>query len=335
MSVQYALTIDGNYLLSKNVFALHSSNSLYDLPSYLAYNFKKLAELKGFYKIFFVSDSRKKSWRCGVYPDYKGTRKKDPAIDWEYAHIVYKEFKDILQSENKAIVLEEDCIEGDDWISEITKKLNKNNIGNLIMSADQDLQQLVDLSFTNNYMNIQFDDKKGKEKVFIPEGYLRFLSENPSNEDSFDLFDLKGSTNNFDPLLLLHKYSVVEINNSRILFKKIIEGDKKSDNIPPIWTEPQVRKDGKTIIKGIGDKQGDNIFTMFSEKNTVKFDSHIPFKSDVIDILEKVKGFEFTAETRNFVKNNLIRNIKLIYLHEKFIPEDLKVKLFNKINEHF
>ena len=333
MKPKYALIIDGNYILNKNVFSLDRMKSLYGgLPLSLVANFKKYIDMQGFEKIFFVSDSRKPSWRKELLSEYKGKRHKSGDIDWNYVYDTYATFKQTLVDENKAIVLERDHIEGDDWIGVLIKKLNAKNIGALTISADHDLFQFIKYSNSNNYINLQVDDKNGNETLFAPEGYLRFLSKFDSvDECSNDLFNLE-LNESFDILTLTSKYDVVEVDNEKELFKKIIEGDKKSDNIPSIYSYPKVMKNGETRIMGIGDATGDKMYELFiNDGKQVNLNSHIPITPDVIDYYEKVKNKEFSDEEKKRVVNGLIRNIRMIYLHHKHIPDNLKEFIIIKL----
>ncbi len=336
MQAKYALILDGNYILNKNVFSLDRMKSLYGgLPISLVANFRKYTNMRGFEYNFFISDSKLPSWRKALYSDYKGKRHKSEDIDWKYVYDIYGTFKQTLVDEDKSIVLERDHIEGDDWIYAVVKKLNAMGIGAIIISADHDLFQLLKISYANNYMNMQIDDKSGHETLFVPDGYMRFLSKNNDGSKEEDLFDLPPA-DSFNPLDLVSKYTVVEIDPDKELFKKIVEGDKKSDNIPSIYTYPKIIKTGETRMMGIGDVTGNKMYELFiNAGKQVNTNSPIPIDKDVISYYEQIKNIKFSEDEEKKVVNNLIRNIKLIYLHHKYIPEELKNKMVEDLSKIF
>jgi 5'-3' exonuclease len=110
------LIIDGNYLLSKTTFSLNKNNYLY---LYLEASLNKsIDDYMGWYnfdRIFIVSDSREKSWRLRLDKKYKGNRKKDEKINWEFVHETYMKFKDNIKSKRKVRVLRHQLL-GNDWL---------------------------------------------------------------------------------------------------------------------------------------------------------------------------------------------------------------------------
>jgi 5'-3' exonuclease len=109
------LIIDGNFILSKLVFTLHKHNLLFGgLHKALEHNITGYRKWYPFANVFLVSDSKEKSWRKKIITEYKGTRKKDTDIDWNFVYTAYGEFKEEVKSTMK--VLEAPHIEGDDWI---------------------------------------------------------------------------------------------------------------------------------------------------------------------------------------------------------------------------
>ena len=67
------LILDGNYLLQRNVFSLHKNNLLYGaLESSLEISVNNYRQWFGFENVYFVSDSKEKSWRKQLYNEYKG-----------------------------------------------------------------------------------------------------------------------------------------------------------------------------------------------------------------------------------------------------------------------
>ena len=110
------LVIDGNFILSKLVFTLHKHNLLFGgLHKALEVAVGNYRKWYPFTNIYLVSDSKEKSWRKEYVDNYKGTRKKDSDIDWNFVYTAYDEFKQSIKSQ--MTVLEAPKVEGDDWIS--------------------------------------------------------------------------------------------------------------------------------------------------------------------------------------------------------------------------
>lgn len=118
------LIFDGNYILHKCVQALKNTDRFYSgLYRLMELTMEKYIKLNNWDKIIFVSDTRKKSWRTNYIDNYKGTRVKDDSIDWDFVYETYIDFKKDIA--DKYFLLEEDHIEGDDWILFCSRYANK------------------------------------------------------------------------------------------------------------------------------------------------------------------------------------------------------------------
>ena len=241
------LIIDGNYILSKLVFTLHKHNLLFGgLHKALENNITGYRKWYPFTNVYLVSDSKEKSWRKKLIDEYKGTRKKDTDIDWNFVYTAYGEFKEEVKSTMK--VLEAPHIEGDDWISYLTEKANTEGRSVIIVSNDYDIKQMVNYSLDPLTINLMTNEMYNKEKLFLPKNYQVFLNKlsRLPNDDIFNLNDnveFIGLLDNF-----INKYEVHEIDPMESLIIKIISGDS-SDNISSVWS---VTKNGKK--RGIADK---------------------------------------------------------------------------------
>jgi 5'-3' exonuclease len=204
-----------------------------------------------FDNVFMVSDSKEKSWRKDLMTSYKGTRKKDTDIDWNFVYTAYDEFKQSLKGIS---VLEFPRIEGDDWIAYLASKANKEGRSVIIVSNDYDIKQIVSYQLEPLFINIMTNEMFNKEKLFLPKNYQVFinkLSKIP-NDDIFSLNDnseLLGLLDRF-----INKYEIHEVNPIESLVTKIISGDS-SDNIDSIWSQT---KNGKK--RGIGAKGAQTIY---------------------------------------------------------------------------
>jgi 5'-3' exonuclease len=166
------LAIDGNYILNRNVFPLIKDKLLYgSLLDSLEKSVSTYSKWYPFKNIYFVSDSRG-NWRKNIYPEYKGNRKKDDSIDWEFIYETYTEFKGNLSKRYK--VLEVDLVEGDDWFYHLCKHHNKKDESILMVSNDGDLQQLIRTE--KNCVNLMVNENHRYNNIFLPNNYSTWKS---------------------------------------------------------------------------------------------------------------------------------------------------------------
>lgn len=311
--IQLNLVIDGNYQLYRSVFILHKLKTLYgDLETLLLNEYNNLTNAYPFHIIYFISDS-KKSWRKTYLSDYKGKRKKDENIDWEFVFDTFNKFKETIKGRHNCLLYQIDPFEGDDIIAHIVNETNKEGTSNLIVSNDGDLHQLLRFSTTDNYINLIYNHKFQDEKMYVPKNYSIFLKhvEDTTEGDIFDLNDDIDFINYFDKIT--NKAKIVTIDNEESYFKKLVAGDD-GDNILSVV---KFTRD----IKGIGAKGAETVYSMYKQKfpNEIDFDSEefITNLVDILSIYRKNKEDDF--------KNKVIENIKLsrklTRLDSKYLPD--------------
>jgi len=314
------LIIDGNYILSKNTFTLHKNNLLFGaLHKSLENTINNYRKWYPFANVYLVSDSKEKSWRKQLTTSYKATRKKDSDIDWNFVYTAYGEFKDSMKGLVK--VLEAPHVEGDDWISFLVTKANREGRSAIIVSNDYDIKQIVSYGLDPLFINIMTNEMYNKEKLFLPKNYQIFLNK-VSKLPSDDIFNLN---DNSDFLLLLdrfiNKYEINEINPIESLMVKIISGDA-SDNIGSVWS---VVKNGKK--RGIGNKGAQSIYDEyileFGEINLSDPDLY----ENIADLIcEKKKLSKTQIES---IVENIKDNMKLIDLRMHNLPGEIVEKMEN------
>jgi len=307
------LLIDGNYILSKLVFTLHKHNLLYGgLHKALENNISGYRKWYPFTNIYLVSDSKEKSWRKKIVDDYKGTRKKDTDIDWNFVYTAYGEFKDSLKNIK---VLEAPHIEGDDWLSYLTEKANSEGRSVIIVSNDYDIKQMVNYSLNPLTINLMTNEMYNKEKLFLPKNYQVFLNKlsRLPNDDIFNLNDnveFIGLLDNF-----INKYEVHEIDPMESLIIKIISGDS-SDNIGSVWS---VTKNGKK--RGIGAAGAKTIYDEylleFGEVNLLDPDLH----ENIADLICEKK--KLSKSQISPIVGNIEQNVRLIDLRISNLPDEV------------
>ena len=315
------LILDGNYLLQRNVFSLHKNNLLYGaLESSLEISVNNYRQWFGFENVYFVSDSKEKSWRKQLYNEYKGNRKKDTDIDWEF---VYNTFKAKLASKVK--ILEYSQVEGDDWISYIAQTSNKEGISNLIVSNDYDIKQLIKYELDPMWINIMSNEVYANQKIFLPKNYQIFLDKVKSNAANNDIFTLSNDTEFLGMIAsFMERYEVNAVNATESLVIKLISGDA-GDNILSVWA---LEKNGKR--RGIGDAGAKSLYDTYElEFGDVDINSN-DFLDNIADLIcEKkklVKSDEFDK-----IKQNLELNYKIINLSLENIPQDIINKIETQI----
>lgn len=308
------LIIDGNYILSKLVFTLHKHNLLFGgLHKALENNITGYRKWYPFTNVYLVSDSKEKSWRKKLIDEYKGTRKKDTDIDWNFVYTAYGEFKEEVKSTMK--VLEAPHIEGDDWISYLTEMANEEGRSVIIVSNDYDIKQMVNYSLDPLTINLMTNEMYNKEKLFLPKNYQVFLNKlsRLPNDDIFNLNDnveFIGLLDNF-----INKYEVHEIDPMESLIIKIISGDS-SDNINSVWS---VTKNGKK--RGIGAAGAKTIYDEylleFGEVNLLDPDLH----ENIADLICEKK--KLGKSQISPIVGNIEMNVRLIDLRMSNLPQEV------------
>jgi len=313
------LIIDGNYILSKLVFTLHKNNLLFGaLHTALENNISNYRKWYPFANIYLVSDSKEKSWRKKYTSDYKGTRKKDSDIDWNFVYETYGDFKSSIKG---CKVLEAPHVEGDDWISYLVDKANKEARSTIIISNDYDIKQIVGYGLDPLYINIMSNEMFNKEKLFLPKNYQIFLNKVSKlpNDNIFELNDNSEFLALMDKFIT--KYEVNEINPIESLMIKIISGDQ-SDNISSVWV---VSKNGKT--RGIGAKGAKGIYDSYIEEFGEINLSDPDLNENIADLIcEKKKLSKSKIEE---IVENIEGNFKLIDLRLHNLPEEILEKMNN------
>jgi 5'-3' exonuclease len=319
------LIIDGNYILNRNVFSLHKNNLLFGaLSKSLEISVTNYRKWFPFSNIYFVSDSREKSWRKKLNSDYKAQRKKDSDIDWEFVFNTYSEFKESLYYKGIK-VLESPSIEGDDFISFIVDKSNSQGRSTIIVSNDYDIKQILSYNKDPLYINIMSNEMLNKQKIFLPKNYKIFLNE-VNKLDNDDIFNLNDNVE-FVNLLnsFMEKYDIHEVDSVESLIIKVISGDQ-SDNIQSAWT---VFKNGKK--RGIGSAGAKSIIDNYvSEFGDIKLEDPDLFEN-IADIICEKKNLSKT--TMSDIKDNIRKNMELIHLDMNNLPAEVKRRMENEFSK--
>lgn len=320
------LVFDGNYLFYKTLFALggYSKGRLLESKQDQEMFIRKIATdmayaIRAFgkpEKIVLTIDS--KSWRKEVVIEdgaYKGHRKNDESsVDWDAFYKSMNEFALVL--ENKGVIISRvERAEGDDLMFLWAKELNKEGKDAVIITGDKDLTQCVKLnnSPTGDSYTVVYNSNSKTRKLVVPTGFKDWLK-----EDSVDIFDASSYMGRSKDLIqkALTAIDILEIDPLYVIFEKVIGGDA-GDAVPPLWTwkkgEKTYRVTPAKIIR---------IWEIMNANKTI---------TDVYDLTDRVQEIAdaITATTKEVapidkLKVNLERNITLMYLDERVIPQSIQ-----------
>lgn len=327
--------IDGNYMLNKLVFPLHKEKRLYgDLFHELNYTLSQYLKLGNFKNIDIVCDSREKSWRKDIYPEYKAHRKKDEDINWEYVNTVYDNFIDDIKAKNKIKVYRKNKIEGDDYISYLIRKYNNDGISCLVMTNDRDICQFVNTSNDYKVINVMFNDQKSKDKVFVPNTYDLFVKYKSGSDELEYVFDMNETIRHdevddeavFLSDFIFERYRV-DIDSNYMLLEKIICGDT-GDNIRSVAVYKE---------RGIKEAGFTKFYNAFIEKYSIPIvhehlDDNILLFKDLakeLVVFKKIPS-ELYDEYVNKFYDALVLNFKIINL--RTLPDNIEKMLSDDIN---
>lgn len=310
--------IDGNYVLSRLVFTLHKNNLLYGaLYQALENAVSNYRAWYPFSRVYFVSDSREKSWRKKLNTEYKSHRKKDTDIDWKFVYDTYNQFK--LDATN-VNVFECARVEGDDWISLITSDRNSRGESTFIVTNDHDIKQLIKMDIDSEWINIMSNEMYNKSKVYMPKNYQMFYDK-ISKKRNDDIFNLNNNSEFLKFYDKLHKKNEVdEVDHVEALMIKIISGDR-SDNIPSVWrtTSPT----GKT--RGIGVKGAKGIYDYYiQEFGEVKLEDPDMVENFADLICEKKKLSKTNIDS---ISKRIMENFKIMDLDTGNIPPNILTEM--------
>jgi 5'-3' exonuclease len=311
------LIIDGNYILSRLVFTLHKNNLLYGaLYTSLENTISNYRKIYPFCNIYFVSDSKEKSWRKDINKDYKSGRKKDSDIDWNFVYDTYNQFK--KQANIK--ILESPNIEGDDWISYLVHRTNSNGESNLIISNDHDIKQLIKFDLNNEFINFMTNEMYNKGKLFMPKNWRLFVDgiRKLPNDDIFNLNDNREFLNLM--VLFTAKYDLEEVDCVKSLMLKVISGDT-SDNIKSVYQNKD--KTGRT--RGIGIKGAESVIERYYQEFGEPKLSDPDLHENIADlIIEKKKLSRLKMDE---IISRIKQNITMVDLRLSSLPDNIVEKM--------
>lgn len=318
--IKLNLIIDGNYLLQKSVHILHKNQILVsELYNVIERDYLTLTKLYPFDKIYFISDSAR-NWRKQFFEGYKGTRKKDDKIDWDFVFAEYNKLKEFLKTKKNCIQMQIDNLEGDDLISYVMKALNEKGESNFLMSNDSDLLQLISYDIDKNYINLMYNYKMTDDKVYVPQHYEIFTKH--IRETFVD--DIFNDNNEFEFLAFLDEFIRTRktsfVNAEEELFTKIMGHNK--DNIKSVFMKGD---------RGIGKNGILKVYTTYKETypQPIDFNSE-EFKTRLLEHIKLYKRVKDKTMDDGIIER-LRRNLTLVKLDEESMPIHLYEQMKNEV----
>lgn len=244
------------------------------------------------------------SWRkqlpipqCLAGESYKSNRKHAVEMDWPLIYESFNRVANIMQ-EKGITVSKAGLVEGDDWMWYWSKRLNSEGINCLIWSSDADLKQLV-CSNQNGTWTAWYNDKAG---LFLHK------SLNCSQVSDIDFFMnpivISGTLESIKKAIPTIAY----IDPDDIILDKIMRGDN-SDNIKSVI---RYTKNGRQYRLPV--KDWDSIRCRFNISTIQDLLSH---QQQIIESLSS--NSKFVVDSHD-VRDMLVYNTKLVWLHESQIP---------------
>lgn len=343
---KHTLLIDGNYFVFSRLFVLPKPKS-----GMLLGDDKQRAQFMRKLSIDFASEMRKfkcfvddvviavdsKSWRKDLYPEaeYKGTRKQKSDVDWNAVYSIYEEFQKIMQ-EHGVTVHQISGAEADDVLFGWSTMLNDRGKSCIVWTGDRDLIQLVNHSAANDAHTVWYYNTK--RTLYAYPGFVADMEKSAAQKMDRDdmLFNMGGQhmlRDDYQTRILDwvkdNKVTVEEVDCDRFILTKMLEGDK-SDNIQSVVTWQKEMKNGKLRTYSITNKMANKIYDQFTKEHadfTIDYLFSTEHKDALSDIIYRVVGHSNVS----LIKANLTRNIALMLLHTRTIPDAIQKAIFEAI----
>lgn len=343
------IIIDGNFLFYKTLHVAKGYNYPKD-KKYLDDEIDRISFIrkittdfiyginlfKGFDRVIFTKDSR--SWRKTYDEEYKANRsgKKSDDINWDKFFECMDEFCSII-SRKGVIVSQIEAAEGDDLMYLWSRYLNGIGENTITITADGDLTQIV--QNTDTSFSVVYNSKSAVKKIIVPQRFYEWLQQRGVDNSPLSIWDsakiLNSQMSNDGATIIskaMEKLNYEELNPQEVILFKVICGDD-GDNIPSIWKWEKVvnekkinkritRKDYIKVLEFLNSRGKDlEVFDLLDENG---LDNKIRI------ILENSGGVKMDLTK---FKENLVRNINLVYLHERVIPQSIQDGFKERLKE--
>lgn len=247
-------------------------------------------------EVYFAFDSKEKTFRHEIYPDYKGTRKK---IDDELI-AQFKTIKEILRSA-RIPYLEKDGYEADDIIGTLSRRNELDGMEKIIVTGDGDLLQLI-----NNEVRVLLSGSAFKKSVL----YDSITAEKKLGYTITQVIEykaLRGDTSDNIPGVP----GIGEVTTKKLLaeYKNLEEIYKNIEGLP----------------KSIRNKIAPSRDMAFMSRDLATIDTHAPISLDATNF--DLRSFDYAALGESFVAKEfrtLLPSLKNVLLRFSDIARQSK-----------
>lgn len=323
------IIFDGNYLFYKTLFVLGGygkgkDSKILDTKDEQEVFIRKIATdmshaIRQFGspdRIIFTIDS--KSWRKEIDIEenegYKSNRVKSENINWDNFYACMNEFAKIIEKQG-IIVSRIDRAEGDDLMYLWSKYLLIKGENSIIVTGDKDSHQLIRLR-ENNFVVIYNPNSKAR-KLYADRGFKEWLT-----KEDINLFDASSFMGRSKDLIhnALEKIDMEEISPVSSIVHKVIMGDG-GDAVPGIFSWKTKSKTGEEKWNRLTEARTNKILEKIREKHpTFNLFEFPELAEDFADAIKDTLKQDVDPE---ILRKKLERNIKLVVLNHKVIPQDI------------
>lgn len=272
-------------------------------------------------RIIFTIDS--KSWRKDVAIEegsYKSNRDdKSDEIDWDSFYSCMKEFGEILSAKGM-ITSNIEKAEGDDLMYFWSNKLYENGMDSIIITGDKDLTQCI--KYNGKNFVIVYNPNSTNRKIIAPIGFREWL-----DKDEIDLFDSSTYMNSNKDYVLsaLSSVPLEEHDPKYTIFEKVLTGDS-GDTVPSVWT--WVKNGRNYRVTGT---KASKIYDCMNSVKPIEDVYDLPNRCD--EVAKLITEFCKQTVTSKVIKSRLERNLKLVFLDNRVIPNEIQKRFDESFNK--
>lgn len=275
-------------------------------------------------RMIFTADSR--SWRKDVEIEdggYKSGRVKDENVDWTIFFELMASFGEQLEKMG-FIFSRVEGAEGDDLLMFWSDYFNLLGENCLIISGDHDMHQLAKMN--DKAWTAVWNTNSKKNMLSVHGGWENeWLNKNESV--GMSIFNMSSAISPEKDRFkeFLKKVNIEKIDSYAFIFHKILIGDD-GDSVPSVWEYKVKDKNGEDKVVRFTDSKAKKVYSAFLETEWV----NIPFdklikNQDFLNwisglILRTTKDLD-SMDNRKKVSSNLERNLILMWLNHKVIPQ--------------
>jgi len=283
--------------------------------------------------VIFVKDSR--SWRKNLKverAEYKGSReeKKDKQVDWGSFFELIEDFGNFIQL-NGYTYSKAQGAEGDDLLWFWNKKLRDGGSNVVIFSGDKDSHQLTGVDETG--WTICWNANSKSNKIVAANGWQeKYLNK----EQELSVFDISFDTETEQEKIrkILGSCVLEEIDPERLIFEKILTGDKR-DDVPSVWA---YEKTPGKLFK-LTDSKSTAIYNHYKAsgwgtQNINEIWDNPEFRDWIAGFILRSMNSTDSSENRELAINNYHENAQLVWLSDKVIPEEVINNMEESFNLH-